>query len=143
MWNKLRQTLGYFPTVDLSWVGDDGYPVSVRISPEPIDGAEVVRFTPPIGLQMRDGPASLLGHSHNEETWNLKEFLVRGHLKQDESGWAFRPLTFIPGMGSGSLLEQIKFTFRLRLTANRYLERRNLSRPVIPWHNIKRSHSGR
>lgn len=97
MWNKLRRVLELFPTVVLSWVDDDGYPVSVRIAPEPIDGAEVLRFIPPSGPELRAGPASVLGHSHNEEIWNLKTFLARGRLEQDETGWFFRPLAFIPG----------------------------------------------
>jgi hypothetical protein len=140
MWNKLRRALALFPTVVLSWVDTDGYPVSVRISPEPLDGAGVLRFTPPADLEPRAGPASVLGHSHNEQTWNLKAFLARGLLEQDGAGWAFRPLTFIPGSGVGSPLDQLKPLLRLRPTAKRYLKRRHLSRPEIPWDTIKRSY---
>jgi hypothetical protein len=140
VWDKLRQALALFPSVVLSWVDSDGYPVSVRISPEPIAGAEVLRFSPPAGLELRAGPASVLGHSHNEQTWNLKSFLARGRLEQDEAGWAFRPLAFIPGTGVGSPLDQLKPTLRLRPTAKRYLKRRGLARPAIPWDNIKRSY---
>lgn len=140
MWNKLRQALALFPTVVLSWVDDDGYPVSARISPEPVDGAEVVRFTPPAGVELRAGPASVLGHSHNEHTWNLKAFLSRGQLEHDETGWTFRPATFIPGSGVGSPLDQLKPMLRLRPTASRYLKSRHLPRPTIPWENIKGSH---
>ena len=43
MWDKLCKALELFPTVVLSWVDDAGYPVSVRISPEPVDGAQVLR----------------------------------------------------------------------------------------------------
>lgn len=140
MWSKLRDALKLFPTVVLSWVDDDGYPVSVRVSPEPIDGAEVLRFIPPADLELRAGPASVLGHAHNEETWNLKSFLARGRLERDERGWVFRPLAFIPGAGVGSPLDQLKPALKMRPTAKRYLKRRGLSRPVIPWDNIKGSY---
>lgn len=140
MWNELRQVLGFFPTVVLSWVDDNGYSVSVRVSPDPIEDAEVLRFTPPAGLELRTGTASILGHSHDEATWKLKEFLARGQLEHDEAGWAFRPLTFIPGQGIGSPLDQLKAAFRYRSTAKRYLERRHLPRPAIPWANLKASH---
>jgi len=108
VWNKLRHALELFPTVVLSWVDDAGYTVSARVSPEPIDGAEVLRVIPPAGLELRAGPASILGHSHNEDTWNLKAFLARGLLEQDGAGWTFRPLTFIPGAGVGSPLDQLR-----------------------------------
>lgn len=148
MWTKLCQALAHFPTVVLSWVDPDGYPISVRISSlEPIDGAQVLRFTPPAGLEPRVGPASILGHSHNEETWHLKAFLARGLLEhhddkeeEERAGWAFRPLTFIPGAGVGSPLDQVKPALRLRPTAKRYLKRRHLPRPAVPWDNIKRSY---
>lgn len=82
----------------------------------------------------------MLGHSHDEQTWKLKSFLARGLLEYDEAGWAFRPLTFIPGQGVGSPLDQLKPMLRFRPAAKRYLKRRHLSRPAIPWDSIKRSY---
>lgn len=140
MWPKLRRTLALFPTVVLSWVDAEGYPLSVRIAPQPIDGAAVLRVSPPAGLELRAGPASVLGHAHDEQTWHLKSFLSRGRLEQDEAGWVFRPLTFIPGAGVGSPLDQLKPLLRLRPTAQRYLRRRGLARPGIPWGKLKRSY---
>lgn len=139
MWNELRKALALFPTVVLNWVDEDGYPTSARITPRPDDSAETLRFDPPAGLAPREGPASILGHSHNARTWNLKAFLARGRLERDASGWVFRPSAFIPGQGVGSPLDQLKGTLRMRPTARRYLERHGLSRPTIPWDKIKGS----
>lgn len=140
MRNRLLQALALFPTVDLNWVDDDGYPLSAGITPEPIEGAETLRFTPPAGLELRAGPASTLGHSHDEKLWSLKAFLARGQLEPDEAGWAFHPRIFIPAGGFGSPLDQVKQLFQYRSTAQRYLKRRSLARPVIAWDNLRRSH---
>ena len=140
MWSELRKALALFPTVVLNWVDENGYPASARIAPRPDARAELLRFDPPAGLVPREGPASILGHSHNEQTWNLKAFLARGRLDRDASGWVFRPSAFIPGQGIGSPLDEVKGTLGLRRTAKRYLERRGLSRPAIPWDKINSSH---
>ena len=140
MWDKLLNALRQFPDAVLTWVDEDGYPVSGRIRPEPDAAAQVLRFTPPAGLDLKAGPASLLAHSHNEETWKLKSFVARGRLEQDGTGWVFRPRSFIPGAGVGSLADQLRPMWATRAAAKRYLARRGLRRPTVPWDKIKSSY---
>src|SRR5918995_1771681 len=74
-----------------------------------------------------------------EITKHLYQFesaLVRGVLKNDDGGWSFEPVRFIPGMGIGGLPGMIRFFTRSRRNARRYLEKRGLARPRIPWNEI-------
>jgi hypothetical protein len=137
MWDKLVKALGLFPDAVLTWVDADGYPLSIRVQPEPDAATQTLRFAIPAGLDLQSGPASLLAHSHNEKLWALKSFLARGRLEEEGDSWAFRPLVFIPGPGVGSPREQIGPLFKTRSTARRYLARRGLPRPAIPWDKVK------
>ncbi len=137
MWDDIRRALRKFDDGVLTWVGDDGYPVSVRTRPEPDDASQTLRVTAPPGLEIQPGPASVLCHSHNDETWNLKSCLVRGMLEPDGGGWVLRPVAFVPGSGIGGPLDPVRTIFRARGAANRYLARHGLSRPTIPWDRIK------
>ena len=84
----------------------------------------------------RAGPATLLCHSHDENLWNLKSFLVRGVLAKDDGGWSFEPGQFIPGAGIGGLPAMLRFFIGSRRNAGRYLKKRGLARPRIPWDEI-------
>lgn len=140
MWSDLRAALALFPTVVLTWPDDAGYPTSVRLAVEPSDALHVLRFPAPGGLELRAGPASVMSHSHDERTWHVKSFMTRGGLEQDDQGWVFRPLTFIPGPGIGRFADQVRWALRPRSTAKRYLAKRGLARPAIPWDKIKASY---
>lgn len=137
MWDKLQKALRQFPDVVLMWVDEEGYPTGGRIRPEADDGTQTLRLTPPAGLELKVGPASLLAHSHNEETWLLKSFVARGLVEQDAAGWVFRHLTFVPGAGIGSVADQLRPLLTTRGTAKRYLARRGLNRPDVAWDKIK------
>jgi hypothetical protein len=140
VWSDLRAALALFPSIVLTWLDDAGYPVSVRLAVEPVDTGQVLRFPVPAGLELRSGPASVMSHSHDEETWHLRTFMTRGFLEHDGEGWLFRPLTYIPGAsgaGLGGFAQQIRIGFRARSTAKRYLAKRGLARPAIPWDKIK------
>jgi hypothetical protein len=88
------------------------------------------------GIPLRPGPGSLLCHSHDENLWNLKSFLVRGVLFRYAGGWTFEPVQFIPGAGIGGLPTMIRFLAGSRRNAGRYLKKRGLERPRIPWDEI-------
>lgn len=140
MWSDLRAALALFPAVVLTWPDDAGYPVSVRLAVEPSDALQVLRFAAPAGLELRAGPASVMSHSHDEQTWHVKSFMARGRLERDDQGWVFRPLTFIRGPGIGRIADQARWALRPRSTAKRYLAKRGLARPRIPWDKIKASY---
>jgi hypothetical protein len=63
-------------------------------------------------------------------------FLVRGVLFLDIGEWCFEPVRFIPGLGMGGLPGMMRFFVRSRRNARRYLEKRGLARPRIPWDEI-------
>jgi hypothetical protein len=137
MWAEITGHLYEFESAVLSGLDEAGYPFSVRCRPYPdASGTEALKIWLPPGTPVRPGPASLLCHSHDENLWNLKSFLVRGALVKDAGGWSFEPCRFIPGMGIGGLPAMIRFFISSRRKASRYLKERNLARPSIPWDEI-------
>lgn len=137
MWDDIVKYLGEFPNAVLTAVDDAGYPLSVRCTPEPDISNQVMRLKLPSYSGFQIGSASLLCHSHDELLWNLKSFLVVGSLERDDKGWILVPRRFIPGIGIGNFfLGLIKMTRDGRRTAKRYLDKRGLQRPKIPWNEI-------
>ena len=83
MWAEITKHLYQFESAVLSGLDEEGYPFSVRCRPYPdTSGPEVLTVWLPPGTPIRPGPASLLCHSHDENLWNLKSFLVRGVLEK-------------------------------------------------------------
>ena len=137
MWAEITKCLYQFESAVPSVLDDAGYPFSVRCRPYPdASGAEVMRVRLPALGALRPGPASLLCHSNDRNLWNLKSFLVRGVLKKDDGGWSFEPNQFIPGAGIGGLPAMIRVFTGSRRNAGRYLKKRGLARPRIPWDEI-------
>jgi len=136
MWNDIKKHLSNFESAVLTGVDAEGYPFSVRCRPDADDAAEVLRVQLPAGMPLQAGPASLLCHKHDENLWKLRSFLVRGALSRDEKGWKFEPLRFIPGAGIGGLPATVRFFTGSRRNAARYLKKRGLARPRIPWDEI-------
>jgi hypothetical protein len=137
VWAEITKHLYQFESAVLSGLDQSDYPFSVRCRPYPDPSEdEVLRVWLPPDTFLRPGPASLLCHRHDENLWNLKSFLVRGVLKKDAGGWSFEPKRFIPGAGIGGLPAMIRFFTRSRRNARRYLEKRGLARPRIPWDEI-------
>ena len=137
MWAEITKHLYQFESAVLSGLDEEGYPFSVRCRPYPDTfGPDVLTVWLPPGTPIRPGPASLLCHSHDENLWNLKSFLVRGVLLRDAGGWTFEPGQFIPGAGIGGMPAMIRFLAGSRRNAGRYLKKRGLKRPHIPWDEI-------
>jgi len=137
MWAEITGHLYGFESAVLSGLDEAGYPFSVRCRPYPDpSGAEVLRIRLPADTVLRPGPASLLCHRHDENLWNLKSFLVRGSLDHDVGGWNFEPIRFVPGVGIGGLPAMMHFFVGSRRNAARYLKKRGLARPRIPWDEI-------
>ncbi|HEY7349913.1 MAG TPA: hypothetical protein VH599_16465 [Ktedonobacterales bacterium] len=134
MWNEIAKYLPQFPSAVLTSVDADGYPLSVRCKPQLDAAAQVVRLRAPADLGIQPGPAALLCHSHDEHLWSLKGFAVRGTLEREGDDWMLRPAHFLPGTGLGSLLPAILGAQR---KARRYLKKRSLPRPSVPWDKLK------
>jgi hypothetical protein len=138
VWPEIRRYLRRFPSAVLSGVDSTGYPVSIRCQPEPDEQLKLLRITIPNALGLQPGPASILCHSHNLFLWNLHSFLIRGLLEVHEGSYRFRPFKFVPGIGVGGLPGMLRFARSKRRAASRYLEVRGLTRPRIPWDELRR-----
>lgn len=136
MWDDIMKHLPEFESAVLTGVDAEGYPFSVRCRPR-LDGeARVLKAELPEDVSIRPGRASLLCHEHDENLWTLKSFLVRGDLRQDGREWIFYPKKFVPGVAVGGLMGMVRFVIGSRRTTNRYLKKRRLPRPVVPWKEI-------
>ena len=136
MWADLSKQLKHFSSVVLTGLDESGYPFSFRCKPESDLSSKILRVKVPDYAGLAQGPAGLLYHLHDEQLWNLKSFIVHGALEQDAQGWVFRPIRITPGMGFGGLLGYINYLRSGKWTAKRYLEKRGLSPPRIPWKRL-------
>src|SRR5438094_882171 len=104
MRNEIGKHLRGFRSAVLTGLDRDGYPASVRCVPRFDVVRHLIDVDVPTGVGLRPGPACLLCHRHDERLWNLKSFVARGTLEQDDRGWHLRPTQFVPGMGIGGPL---------------------------------------
>jgi len=136
MLDDVTKHLSDFPSAVLTGVDTEGYPFSARCQPTLDNAARALRIELAANIPIQPGPASLLCHRHDENLWNLKSFLVRGVLSREGDGWTFEPQRFIPGAGIGGLPAVARFFIGSRRNARRYLAKRGLARPRIPWDEI-------
>jgi hypothetical protein len=137
MWAEIEKYLPLFESAVLNASDGEGYPYSVRCHPEPDRPAEVLRLDLAEDVSVGPGPASLLFHSHDENLWNQKIFLLRGRLEETDDGHVFRLEKFVPSMGIGGPLGMVRTVLGMRKATAGYLDRRNLVRPRIPWAEIE------
>jgi len=137
MWAEIGRYLRKYPSAVLSGLDSAGRPFSLRCEPELDERAHVLRIAVPSTADLVAGPASILCHSHNLFLWKLRSFLVRGSIELVDGSWLFRPARFVPGIGVGGLPGMIRFATSKRRTAKHYLDRRGLTRPKIPWAQLK------
>ena len=136
MWDEIVRHLPSFESAVLTGLDGEGYPYSVRCRARIDPTARTLRVRLPTAVSLRPGPASLLCHGHDKNMWNLKSFLVRGTLTRDDPGWSFLPQRFVPGAGIGGPMGTVRFVIGSRRNARRYLKKRGLPRPRIPWGEI-------
>ena len=136
MWDEIVRLLPVFEDGVLTGLDAEGYPYGVRVRPQADATGRVIRVPLAAHVPIQAGPASLLCHSHDEDLWNLRSFLVRGVLRREVGGWAFEPHDFVPGAGVGGPMGLVRFVRGSRQNAERYLKKRGLARPSIPWNRI-------
>lgn len=136
MWNDIARLLPSFQSAVLTGLDTEGYPYSVRCSPQLEESAKVLKVQLPAYAPVQAGPASLLCHSHDENLWNLRSFLVRGDLVRTSGRWTFEPQRYVPGAGVEGIKGMVEFVTGSRRNTKRYLRKRGLSRPRIPWKAI-------
>jgi hypothetical protein len=100
MWTEIEKYLPLFESAVLNASDREGYPYSVRCRPELDRPAGILRIDFAGGTNVQAGPASLLYHSHDEELWNQKIFLLRGRVEETGDGQVFRPEKFVPSIGT-------------------------------------------
>ena len=137
MWDKIVNGLAMFSSAVLIGRDADGYPFSLRCHPQLDSAHQLLRLSLPAEINLQEGLAVLLCHSHDEKMWTLKNFNVRGYLAREGDAWIFRPQQFIPGIGMQGPLDQISTLRKTRAVAQAYLKKRSLSRPKIQWDEIK------
>jgi hypothetical protein len=133
VWDEIVEHLSSFGSALLTGLDAEGYPYSVRCRPHIDPVRWVLRVRLPASVRL--SPASLLCHRHDENMWKLKSFLVRGDRSRDARGWSFRPERFVPGVGGP--MGMVHFVTSSRRNARRYLKRRSLPCPRIPWEEIE------
>jgi hypothetical protein len=125
---QARALRGY-DSVVLTSIDHDGRPSSRRVRAEARDGALHLDGA----AAARPGPASLLAHRHDEQTWHLRSVGAAGTLAVDDAGRAtFTTGRLLPG-ASASPRAALRMIRQCRATTERYLDRRGLARPTVPW----------
>jgi hypothetical protein len=134
VWDDLVAGLRKYPTAVLTVTDAAGYPFSIRCVPEPDPDRQVLKVTLPGYVDAQAGPAGLLCHFHDDLLWSQTNFVAYGALERDNSGWVFRATRLIEGAGAGmGFLRQVRTG---RRSAQRYLDKRGLSWPQIPWSRL-------
>jgi hypothetical protein len=131
--------LARFDDAVLTARDDRGRPVAVRGRPR-VEGDRVVWPDAP-GTGLVAGPAALLCHGHDEKLWNLRAFSARGRIDPGPGGdgWTFRADRVVDGTGMHGPLGDLAGFVAARRTAGRWLARRGLERPRVPWDVLRRA----
>jgi hypothetical protein len=137
MWNKLVKSLAEYQNAVLTGVDAESYPFSVRCTPQPDPSRQVLHVNLPLDAEVQPGPAWLLCHSHDELLWNLKIFSLRGALERETSGWVFRPERITQAGGTTNPFDMIKSLVKAQRTARKYIQKRGLAWPSVPWKDIQ------
>jgi hypothetical protein len=129
-WDSRIDELGArYDTAVLSWVGPDGFPLSVRLPVDLDRESRRIRLgAEPAGLPLADGMGCLTAHSHAPDfTWQ-ENFQVRGDLVHDDDGWSLVPHKLIGGFeipkGIRRYRSIVKGHWRFYRTAKRRLASR-------------------
>lgn len=134
MWDEIVAGLAEHQEAVLTGVDARGYPFSIRCRPVADQARRALHID-----ALRDdgaiqpGSASLMCHSHNEELWELKAFMIRGDLQRAGEAWLFEPQAYLPGLGYGN---QFRDLMSSRRATRKYLKKRGLPRPSVRWDQI-------
>jgi Pyridoxamine 5'-phosphate oxidase len=128
-WGQAVRRLGAYPDAVLGWCPDGEPPVLRRVrvtaAPDRLDLDPVAGDPLPSSRR-----AGLMFHGHDDRLAALRQFAVLGAVSP-EGG--FRPDRYVPGAAPESPLALPATLVRLRRTARRYLDRRDLPRPPVDW----------
>jgi hypothetical protein len=134
VWQAILSRIGEYPSLVLTGRDPHGYPVNLRCRPRPDHHARVLQITAPAWFDAQPGAASLMGHSHDEHLWNLRNAIVRGTLEIDGDRLTFHPVA-VAGTPQG-VRALVQTLIGTRRAAAGYLARRRVARPRVPWQTI-------
>ncbi|MGI8576129.1 MAG: hypothetical protein ACR2MA_12575 [Egibacteraceae bacterium] len=137
MWHEIERYVPSFPDAVLSAVDNSGYPVSVRCRPRLDAHREVLLLDTDPFIGGVEGPASMLFHTHDERLVKMRSCVLRGSLREEGDRWCFQPSSFIPGQGLGLFRGYVRLLRQGRANSRRYLARRRLTAPAVPWEEIR------
>jgi hypothetical protein len=140
MWRDIASALRTYRSALLTAFDTTGFPFSIRCTPVCDQANHRLWITLPADTAILPGKASLLMHSHDEQLWNYREFLIRGTLIKEDGRWSFTPTSACGGPAMHGTLNCIRQLRAMRATAARYLKHRGLPRPSVPWDDIQRLH---
>lgn len=136
MWDRVLKSLPDYSTSILTGLDAEGYPLSLRCTPQIDTARRALRLDLPDYVALVPGPAGLLSHYHDEQLWNLRNFVLRGKLERTDEGWLFYPTQVIDG-ADGRLTNTLRVIREGRRVAKQYLAKRQLTRPRVPWDKLK------
>ena len=136
MWDEILDALEAHDSALLTAYDADGFPFSVRCMPTADRQNRRLNVEIPSAAGIQPGRASILMHSHNEELWDLAQFLIRGTLVKGQNGHYFVPASVSGSPTPPGALAAIKTLRALRQRGNTYLKQRGINRPSVPWDDI-------
>lgn len=135
MWADAAKALATFPEAVVTAVDADGYPVSVRQTAPRYDAdTGQMPVVWPKAFAVREGPATVLCHYHDEKLWNISTMQIKGRLERRAEDWVFISTAFKPP--SGFLLAFWGLAKSNRAAGQRYLRKRGLKPPTVNWDAI-------
>ena len=133
--------LSRFPTAVLGAVDAAGAPLLMRTTVAPVAEGFEVRAEPDAAVVA--GPASLLVHEHDEKLSAAYTALVRGRLSERGGDrWLLVPDRVVEPIGTGRVADALHLVRGGRRATNRYLDRRGLARPRVPWGEYRKLVAG-
>jgi hypothetical protein len=85
-------------TAVVSWLGPDGFPLSVRLPIRVDSGSRAICLeAEPVGTPLLEGRACLTVHAHHPDFKWQRNFQVRGDLSQEQGGWRLTPRRLVGG----------------------------------------------
>ena len=97
-WDQRMEELRDYESAAISWLGPDGFPLSVRLPIAVDPGDKSIHLgAEPMGLPLIEGRACLTVHRHAPDfTWQ-NNFQVRGNLERRSEGWRLVPHKLVGG----------------------------------------------
>ncbi|MEU5550839.1 pyridoxamine 5'-phosphate oxidase family protein [Micromonospora sp. NPDC047793] len=127
------EVLAAYPSVVLAARDGAGAPLLVRTTATAGSGG--YRVVVPDGVDPVEGAASLLVHRHDAQLWSLHNANVRGELVRSADGWTLRPHRLVEPAArhKARMTDSLRTVRTTRAATRRYLDRRGLPRPAVPW----------